>query len=91
VNGDFWVDVLRNDLLALRAVNGKVKLAPKERIQPRHREIVRKHQAAIVAALERLPNNQAHPRSLLSQPGRQDEVGHDRQAARPRVITRRKR
>jgi hypothetical protein len=90
VKGDFFVELLRNDLLGVRAVNGKVKLSPKERIQPKHRELVRKHEAEIVAALARYPNHHAHPRGLLAQPGRPDEVGRDRQA-RPRVGTRRRR
>jgi hypothetical protein len=90
VKGDFFVEMLRNDLLGVRAVKGKIQLFPKERIQQRHREIVRQHEAAIVAALGRYPDNEAHPRHVLGQPGRSDELGRDQQA-RPQVVTRRRR
>ncbi len=87
MTGEQVIAVLRNDLLHVRLHCGRVLLSPKGKIQPKHRELVRKHKSEVLRVLALWPNGEAPPRHPLSlaEPPRADERAT---APRPQVITR---
>jgi hypothetical protein len=94
MEGSFVLQILRNDLLTVIAMDGKVRLRPADRVTDKHRQLVRENKAALLAELAKWPASEVHPRALQghgAQLPRRDELGREGDARKrgrqPRVIT----
>jgi hypothetical protein len=84
------LQILRNDLLTVKASRGRIILTPKNSVEDKHLALVRRHKAALLLELAKWPNGEAGPRNLMAEPPRADERGSGH-AHRPQVVTRRRR
>lgn len=86
MRGDYVIQRLRNDGISLRSDRGQIRLTPKGKVRPEHRELVRQHKADVLLALAAWPNGEANARNWATEPARPDEMAL-RPAVRPHAIT----
>ena len=89
--GDFILGLLRNNGFSVRANGDRIIVTPARDFTPELRDLVEKHKAEVLQALQRWPAASMPARNFRAEPARHDERARRRPAPSHAITGRRRR